>query len=75
MRQECVFYQVSEIPCKFVHVVFIRAIPNFNLPQGLSPGNTTPCGEGGTGATPPTCRAGTSNISVLSKADFLNFCL
>ena len=51
MRQECVFYQVSEIPYKFVHVVFIRAIPNFNLPQGLSPGNTSPVGEGAPGLT------------------------
>ena len=53
MRQECVFYQVSKIPYKFVHVVFIRAIPNFNLPQGLSPGNTTPCGGGAPGLLCP----------------------
>ena len=53
MRQECVFYQVSEIPYKFVHVVFkLRAIPNFNLPQRLSPGNPPPpVGEGGPGLT------------------------
>lgn len=77
MRQECVFYQVSEIPEKFAHVVFYTRCSKLQYPPSVIFQGPFPQQWGGTGITPPTYRAGTWKlswiISDLSKADFLNF--
>lgn len=54
MRQECVFYQVSKIPYKFVHVVFNYApFQTSTSPKGYLPETQPPVVRGAPGLPRP----------------------